>query len=131
MVRVTYGHGHLYEFDEISDWSEAAPYATGSIATDGDVLTITKTAGTSYAIDNDTNLGLSSTIYTKIMGRYKTSTNATFAKAEVEFDDGKAFSLPCEYLRVFSPAADVRAARDAGQLVIGKEDVCILIDLIL
>ena len=38
---------------------------------------------------------------------------------DVKFDVGKAFSLPCEYLRVFSPAADVRVARDAGQVVIG------------
>jgi DUF971 family protein len=30
---------------------------------------------------------------------------------EVEFDDRKAFNLLCEYLRVFSPAADVRDAR--------------------
>lgn len=40
---------------------------------------------------------------------------------DVEFDDGKAFSLPCEYLRVFSPAADVRVARDAGQVVMGMK----------
>ena len=44
---------------------------------------------------------------------------------DVTFDDGKAFSLPCEYLHVFSPAADVRVARDAVQIVIGKENLCI------
>ena len=27
---------------------------------------------------------------------------------DVTFDDGKQFSLPCEYLRVFSPSAEVR-----------------------
>ena len=29
---------------------------------------------------------------------------------EIGFSDGKTFSLPCEYLRVFSPAAEVRIA---------------------
>lgn len=29
---------------------------------------------------------------------------------EIGFSDGKTFSLPCEYLRVFSPAAEVRVA---------------------
>ena len=27
---------------------------------------------------------------------------------DVEFDDGRRFSLPVEYLRVFSPSAEVR-----------------------
>ena len=40
----------------------------------------------------------------------------------VEFSNGEHFGLPCEYLRVFSPAAEVRAARRS---VIGKEDVSI------
>jgi len=44
---------------------------------------------------------------------------------ELEFDDGKQFNLTCEYLRVFSPAADVKAARDKGDLVLGKEHVSI------
>jgi DUF971 family protein/molybdopterin converting factor small subunit len=38
----------------------------------------------------------------------------------VRFDDGACFDLPCEYLRVFSRAAEVRAM--AGP-VTGKEDV--------
>lgn len=29
---------------------------------------------------------------------------------EIGFSDGKTFSLPCEYLRVFSPAAEVKIA---------------------
>ncbi len=38
----------------------------------------------------------------------------------IGFDDGALFELPCEYLRVFSRAAEVRGA---PQPVTGKEDV--------
>ena len=43
---------------------------------------------------------------------------------EVAFDDGKRYSLPCEYLRVFSPSAEVRG-HGPGQevLQVGKRDV--------
>lgn len=43
---------------------------------------------------------------------------------EIEFDDGKHFDLSCEYLRVYSPSAEVRG-HGPGQevLQIGKEDV--------
>ena len=43
---------------------------------------------------------------------------------EVTFDDGSHFSLPCEYLRVFSPSAEVRG-HGPGQevLQLGKEGV--------
>ncbi|MGE5617280.1 MAG: gamma-butyrobetaine hydroxylase-like domain-containing protein [Bacillota bacterium] len=43
---------------------------------------------------------------------------------EVSFDDGRAFRLPCEYLRVFSPSAEVRG-HGPGQEVLqeGKRDV--------
>ena len=43
---------------------------------------------------------------------------------EVTFDDGKQFRLPCEYLRVFSPSAEVRG-HGPGQevLQVGKRDV--------
>ena len=43
---------------------------------------------------------------------------------EVVFDDGTCFKLPCEYLRVYSPSAEVRG-HGPGQevLVYGKEDV--------
>jgi DUF971 family protein len=43
---------------------------------------------------------------------------------DVTFDDGKQFSLPCEYLRVFSPSAEVRG-HGPGQevLQVGKRDV--------
>ncbi len=45
---------------------------------------------------------------------------------EVYFDDGSQFHLPCEYLRVFSPSAEVRG-HGPGQetLQVGKEDVTI------
>jgi len=42
---------------------------------------------------------------------------------EVTFDNGEHFSLPCEYLRVFSPSAEVRGhGMGEGQLVTGKQD---------
>lgn len=43
---------------------------------------------------------------------------------EIEFDDGEKFELPCEYLRVFSPSADVKG-HGPGQevLQVGKENV--------
>lgn len=43
---------------------------------------------------------------------------------EVVFDDGFSKRLPCEYLRVFSPSAEVRGhGPGQGVLVIGKENV--------
>lgn len=43
---------------------------------------------------------------------------------EVFFDDGAHFQLPCEYLRVYSPSAEVRG-HGPGQevLQVGKESV--------
>ena len=41
----------------------------------------------------------------------------------VRFDDGAAFDLSCEYLRVFSPSAEVKAARARGDVVTDKEHV--------
>jgi len=43
---------------------------------------------------------------------------------EIAFDDGKAFRLPYEYLRVFSPSAEVRG-HGPGQevLQVGKREV--------
>ena len=43
---------------------------------------------------------------------------------EVTFDDGKQYQLPCEYLRVFSPSAEVRG-HGPGQEVLqpGKREV--------
>jgi len=45
---------------------------------------------------------------------------------EIAFADGKRFSLPCEFLRVFSPSAEVRG-HGPGQEVLqaGKKDVAI------
>lgn len=45
---------------------------------------------------------------------------------EISFDDGKSAALSCEFLRVFSPSAEVRG-HGAGQEVLqtGKEDVSI------
>ena len=43
---------------------------------------------------------------------------------EIEFADGKTFSLPCEFLRVFSPSAEVRG-HGPGQEVLqmGKRTI--------
>jgi DUF971 family protein len=43
---------------------------------------------------------------------------------EIAFDDGARFKLPCEYLRVYSPSAEVRG-HGPGQevLQLGKEQV--------
>ena len=43
---------------------------------------------------------------------------------EIAFDDGQKFSMSCEYLRVFSPSAEVRG-HGPGQEVLqaGKRDV--------
>ena len=45
---------------------------------------------------------------------------------EIGFDDGHVFRLPCEYLRVYSPSAEVRG-HGPGQevLQVGKRDVTI------
>ena len=45
-------------------------------------------------------------------------------RLELTFDDGAAFSLPAEYLRVYSPSAEVRG-HGPGQevLQVGKESV--------
>lgn len=45
---------------------------------------------------------------------------------EIRFDDGRHFKLPCEYLRVYSPSAEVRG-HGPGQEVLqtGKENVTI------
>ncbi len=43
---------------------------------------------------------------------------------EIRFDDGSHFNLPCEYLRVYSPSAEVQG-HGPGQevLQVGKEEV--------
>lgn len=43
---------------------------------------------------------------------------------EISFTDGRHFNLPCEYLRVFSPSAEVQG-HGPGQRVlqVGKEEV--------
>jgi len=45
---------------------------------------------------------------------------------EVSFDDGSVFELPYEYLRVYSPSAEVRGhGPGQEQLQIGKHEVAI------
>jgi DUF971 family protein len=46
---------------------------------------------------------------------------------EIQFDNGEKFVLPCEYLRVFSPSAEVKGHGQAeGKLVSGKKNVNII-----
>jgi DUF971 family protein len=43
---------------------------------------------------------------------------------EIAYDDGARFLLPCEYLRVYSPSAEVRGhSPDEAVLQVGKEAV--------
>jgi len=43
---------------------------------------------------------------------------------EIAFEDGARFSLPCEYLRVYSPSAEVQGhGPGQGVLQVGKEAV--------
>lgn len=43
---------------------------------------------------------------------------------EVTFDDGSQFKLPCEYLRVYSPSAEVRGHGPGQEILqVGKEKV--------
>ncbi len=45
----------------------------------------------------------------------------------VQFEDGKSFDLPFEYLRVFSPSAEVKGhGPGQGVLQTGKEDVHVM-----
>jgi len=45
---------------------------------------------------------------------------------EISFSDGRRFELPFEYLRVFSPSAEVRGHGEGdGVLVLGKENVAV------
>ncbi len=43
---------------------------------------------------------------------------------EIHFDDGSQYQLPCEYLRVYSPSAEVQGhSPDERVLQLGKEEV--------
>lgn len=43
---------------------------------------------------------------------------------EIRYEDGAHFTLPCEYLRVYSPSAEVQGhGPGQGVLQLGKEDV--------
>lgn len=45
---------------------------------------------------------------------------------EVAFDTGERFRLPCEYLRVYSPSAEVQGRHEReSKLQVGKENVTI------
>lgn len=45
---------------------------------------------------------------------------------EISFDDGASFRLPCEYLRVYSPSAEVKGHGPGQEMLqVGKEAVTI------
>ncbi|MDH5632637.1 MAG: DUF971 domain-containing protein [Gammaproteobacteria bacterium] len=45
-------------------------------------------------------------------------------KLEIAFEDGKHFELPCEYLRVHSPSAEVQGHGPGQEILqLGKENV--------
>lgn len=45
-------------------------------------------------------------------------------RLEIAFDDGRTFELPCEFLRVYSPSAEVRGhSPSQAVLQVGKENV--------
>ena len=48
---------------------------------------------------------------------------------ELEYEDGESYSLPCEYLRVYSPSAEVRG-HGAGQEVLQTGKLKVGIDAI-
>lgn len=46
---------------------------------------------------------------------------------EIQFNNGEKFILPCEYLRVFSPSAEVKGhGQFEGKLISGKKEVNII-----
>lgn len=45
---------------------------------------------------------------------------------DITFEDGARFELPCEYLRVYSPSAEVQGHGPGEEVLqVGKEDVAI------
>jgi DUF971 family protein len=45
---------------------------------------------------------------------------------DISFDDGTSYSLPCEFLRVYSPSAEVQGHTDDQRVLqLGKENVSI------
>jgi DUF971 family protein len=47
---------------------------------------------------------------------------------ELRFDDGAHFELPCEYLRVYSPSAEVQGHHNKGAVQVGHYAVKIFFD---
>lgn len=94
MVTVSYGNGFLYEGDRVSGgsegtWNEHEDGNTGTFPVDSENnLTLIISASASnkiYYVHNGTDLALSSTVYTKIRYRYKTSNATIKAKIVLEF----------------------------------------------
>jgi len=101
MVTLTYGHGKLYDFESVTGWTETELGSVGSFATDGDVVTITiaSIGGTNtYYIANDDehHIDVHSDIYTKILGRYKTSSSSIKAEVQLVFDDASTQTVLAE-----------------------------------
>lgn len=86
--KVSYGHGQLYEFYNVDGFSESGDTGNGSFSSDGDVVSLVYTGSSDYFIDNDSPLGLYSSTYTTITGRYKTSNNSVKAEVVVTYQGG-------------------------------------------
>jgi len=93
----TYGTAFAYDCDRVTGgiegvWAETEDGTTGAFdvtTSRGHLyLNVTVCAGNEvYYVSNGTNLGLASTIYTKIMWRFKTSDTSIKAKIIIEFND--------------------------------------------
>jgi hypothetical protein len=93
-VTISYGHGKLYDgkesetslFSKIEDGQTLA--ALVSYKDDAFDIEATNSGGNKVGYYRNTaNLGLSSTAYTKIRGRYKCSNGSVKAKVVIEFGD--------------------------------------------
>lgn len=91
MTTISNVHGFLHDGDSVDDWAEVEDGGTGTTVVDnGDYLKLVVTncvGNESYLWDNDNNIGINTTTYPTIMGRYKTSDSSIKAKVVVEFSD--------------------------------------------
>lgn len=96
MTKISYGVGWLFDGERVGggvegDWNETEDGSTGTRAVVNDDwldLNISAAVGNkAYYVSNATNLGLSSTVYTKIRWRFKCGNGTIKAKIIIEFSD--------------------------------------------
>ena len=100
MVSLSYGHGHLDDCDNADPavWVETETGLAATIATDGDVFTITGTcdnAADEYAYYEKDITNILSATYTKYYVRWKTSdaSNGCGLQVQLIFTDGSQYLL--------------------------------------